>query len=61
MFRRIPVGLRFNLVGRFALPKSVELAREQGSRLLIFHALEYRLMHPKTPEEKIIELTKTAQ
>jgi nucleotide-binding universal stress UspA family protein len=61
MFRRIVVALRFNRVGRFALEKSVELAREHGARLLIFHALDYRLMHPETPEDNILELTKSAQ
>lgn len=61
MFRRIIVAMRFNTVGRFALEKGIELARDQGARLLIFHALDYRLMHPETPEEKIVLLTQRAQ
>lgn len=61
MFNRIIVALRFNVVGKFALKKGVDLARMHHARLLIFHALDYRLMHPQTPEEKIIELTRSAQ
>jgi len=60
-FKRIIVALRFNKVGQFALIKGIDLARVHRARLQIFHALDYRLLHPNTPEEKIIELTKSAQ
>ena len=61
LFKRIIIALRFNKVGEAALEKGVQLAREHGARLQIFHALDYRLLHPGAPSEEILSLTESAQ
>ena len=45
MFRDILVALKFSPAGLHALVKGLHLARTHGSRLHIFHALDYRLQN----------------
>ncbi len=61
MFARILVALKFTAAGRHALETAARLARSLDSRLIIFCALDYRLLHPDTPDETIRALTERAE
>ena len=60
MFNRILVAFKFTPAGKQALAKAVELAREYGSELVVFHALDFALqrLHPHDP--KIADLASRA-
>ncbi|EPR44385.1 UspA domain-containing protein [Desulfovibrio sp. X2] len=45
MYETILVAFSFSDPGRAALAAGAELARREGARLHVFHALDYRLMH----------------
>lgn len=61
MFRRILVAFRFSPAGEAALKAAAALAQVHGARLLIFHALDYRLMHPETPDDLVLTMTREAE
>ncbi|MEJ5347666.1 MAG: universal stress protein [Desulfosoma sp.] len=61
MIQRILVAFRFSKGGMAALKMAAYLARVHGARLHIFHALDYRLMHPQTPDERIVQMTQEAE
>jgi len=50
MFKRILVALKFNDTGRHALSVAARLARLHGAELIVFHALDYRLLSEDVPE-----------
>jgi nucleotide-binding universal stress UspA family protein len=43
MYKRILVALKFTPACRKALEKGIDLAKEHGAELHIFHAMDYRL------------------
>lgn len=43
MFKRILVAFKFTPDSRSVLEKSIEIAKDHGAELHIFHALDYRL------------------
>lgn len=61
MFQRILVAFKFSPAGARALMQAAELAKIHGARLHIFHALDYRLLHPATPDEHIAAMTREAE
>jgi nucleotide-binding universal stress UspA family protein len=60
MLNRILVAIKFTPTGKQALLKALELAKDHGAELFVFHALDYALrrFHPRDP--KITELQKNA-
>ncbi|SHF95041.1 Nucleotide-binding universal stress protein, UspA family [Desulfacinum infernum DSM 9756] len=61
MLQRILVAFKFSPAGARTLLQAAELARVHGARLHIFHALDYRLLHPATPDERIVAMTREAE
>lgn len=61
MIRRILVAFRFSRAGEAALKLAAEFAQIHGAWLRIFHALDYRLMHPETSDEEILRMTREAE
>ncbi len=61
MVRRILVAFRFSEAGQAALRLAAGFARVHGAWLHIFHALNYRLMHPETSDDVIIRMTREAE
>lgn len=61
MIFRILVAFRFSQGGLAALKMAAYLAKVHRARLHVFHALDYRLMHPQTPDEVIEEMTRDAE
>lgn len=57
MIQRILVAFRFTKAGMAALKTAVHLAKVHGARLHVFHALDYRLLHPQTSDERIAQMT----
>ena len=45
MFKRILVALKFTPASRSVLEKGIEIARDHGAELHIFHALDISTMH----------------
>ena len=58
MFKRILVAYKFTPASRKALEKGIELANDNGARLNIFHALDYRL---KALDDSAPELTEISE
>ncbi|UCF93897.1 MAG: universal stress protein [Desulfobacterales bacterium] len=56
MFDRILLAFKFTAAGRLALDKAVQLAKEHGSELRIFHALDYRLKELDRSDPKLTEI-----
>ena len=59
--KRILVGIKNTPGGRYTFSKALELARQCGAWLHVFHALDYHLLRKDTPEEKIEQLTLETQ
>lgn len=55
MFKRILVALKFTPASQSVLKKGIELARDNGAELHIFHALDYRLKALDSSDPKLIE------
>ena len=55
MFKRILVAYKFTPASRKALEKGIELANDNGARLNIFHALDYRLKALDDSAPELIE------
>jgi nucleotide-binding universal stress UspA family protein len=58
MFKRILVALKFTPASRSVLEKSIEIARDHGAELHIFHALDYRLQTLDCSDPKLQEINK---
>jgi nucleotide-binding universal stress UspA family protein len=58
MFKRILVALKFTPASRTALEKGIEIAREQGAELHIFHALDFRLQELDVSDPKRDEISR---
>jgi nucleotide-binding universal stress UspA family protein len=58
MFKRILVALKFTPVNRSVLAKGIEIAKEHGAELHIFHALDYRLKVLDCSDPKLLEIKK---
>ncbi len=58
MFKRILVALKFTPASRPVLEKGIEIARDQGAELHIFHALDYRLQALDCSDPKLEEINK---
>ena len=56
MFKRILVALKFSPASRSVLEKGIEIARDQGAELHIFHALDYRLQALDGSDPKLKEI-----
>lgn len=52
MFKKVLCALKFSPASRFALAAAIELCRQNGAHLGIFHALDYHLLaqSPTDPE-----------
>ena len=61
MFKRILVALKFSPASRSVLEKSIEIARDHGAELHIFHALDYRLQVLDGNDAKLREINKEAK
>ena len=61
MFKRILVGLKFTPASRSALKKGIELAREHGAELHIFHALDFRLQDLDVSDPRRAEINQETQ
>jgi nucleotide-binding universal stress UspA family protein len=58
MFKRILVALKFTPASRSVLEKGIEIARDHGAELHIFHALDYRLKALDGSDPKLLEVNK---
>ena len=58
MFKRILVALKFTPASRSVLEKGIEIARDHGAELHIFHALDYRLQALDGSDPKLLEINK---
>ena len=58
MFKRILVALKFTPASRSVLEKAIEIARDHGAELHIFHALDYRLKVLDCSDPKLLEMNK---
>jgi len=58
MFKRILVALKFTPASRSVLEKGIEIARDHGAELHIFHALDYRLQALDGGDPKLMEINK---
>jgi len=61
MFKRILVALKFTPVSRTALEKGIEIARENGAELYIFHALDFRLQELGASDPRRVEIFQATQ
>ncbi len=58
MFKRILVALKLTPASRSVLKKGIEIARDHGAELHIFHALDYRLQVLDCSDPKLEEINK---
>ena len=58
MFKRILVAFKFTPASRPVLKKGIEIAKENGAELHIFHALDYRLKALDGSAPKLLEINK---
>ena len=58
MFKRILVALKFSPASRSVLEKGIEIAKDHGAELHIFHALDYRLKALDCSDPKLMEIYK---
>ena len=56
MFKRILVAFKFTPASRPVLEKDIEIARDHGAELHIFHALDYRLKALESSDPKLQEI-----
>jgi nucleotide-binding universal stress UspA family protein len=56
MFKRILVAFKFTPASRSVLEKGIEIAKENGAELHIFHALDYRLKALDCSDPKLLEI-----
>ena len=61
MFKRILIALKFTPASQTALQKGIEIARENGAELHIFHALDYRLEELDVSDPRRIEISRATQ
>jgi nucleotide-binding universal stress UspA family protein len=61
MYKRILVALKFTPASRSVLEKGIEIARDHGAELHIFHALDYRLQALDCSDPKLMEINKEAK
>ena len=61
MFKRILVALKFTPASRTALEKGIEIAREHGAELHIFHALDFRLQELDESDPRRVEINQATQ
>jgi len=61
MFKRILVALKFTPVSRTALEKGIEIAREHGAELHIFHALDFRLQELDVGDPNRVEKSRETE
>ncbi len=61
MFKRILVALKFTPASQTALEKGIEIAREHGAELHIFHALDFRLQELDVSDPKRVEINQATQ
>ena len=61
MFKRILVALKFTPASRTALEKGIEIAREHGAELHIFHALDFRLQELDVSDPRRVEIDQATQ
>jgi len=61
MFKRILVALKFTPACQNALAKGVEIARDHGAELHIFHALDFRLQELDVSDPKRVEISRATQ
>ncbi len=61
MFKRILVALKFTPASQTALEKGIEIAREQGAELHIFHALDFRLQELDVSDPRRVEIIQATQ
>ena len=57
MFKKIILAFKFSSACRSALEKAIQLAMENDSELLIFHALDYRLKEIDQGDPELIKIT----
>jgi len=58
MFKRILIALKFTPACQTALEKGVEIARDHGAELHIFHALDFRLQDLDVRDPKRVEISR---
>ncbi len=58
MFKRILVAFKFTPASRSVLKKGIEIAKENGADLHIFHALDYRLKALDDNDSRLEEIHK---
>jgi len=58
MYKRILVALKFTPASRSVLEKGIEIARDHGAELHIFHALDYRLKALDCSDPKLMEINR---
>ena len=58
MFKRILVAFKFTPASRSVLKKSIEIAKENGADLHIFHALDYRLKALDANDSRLEQISK---
>ena len=56
MFKRILIALKFTPASQTALEKGVEIARDHGAELHIFHALDFRLQDLDISDPRRVEI-----
>ena len=61
MFKRILVALKFTPASRTALEKGIEIAREHGAELHIFHAMDFRLQELDVSDPRRVEINRAIQ
>jgi nucleotide-binding universal stress UspA family protein len=61
MYKRILVALKFTPASRSVLEKGIEIAKDHGAELHIFHALDYRLKELDCSDPKLMEKNKEAK
>ncbi len=61
MFKRILVAFKFTPASRTVLEKGIEIAKDQGAELHIFHALDYRLKALDCSDPKLDEISKESK
>jgi len=61
MFKRILIALKFTPASQTALEKGLEIARDHGAELQIFHALDFRLQDLDTSDPKRVEISRATE
>ncbi len=61
MFKRILLALKFTPASQTALEKGIEIARDNGAELHIFHALDFRLQELDVSDPRRVEINQATQ